>query len=241
MALDAGNVKIYCRGVDLSTALQSTTLDQTREEQDVSAYADPIRVMQPTLGRVSIAHAGIYGDGAFSISEVFRQAQTTDDEPITIFPEGAVVGNKSFIVLAHKAALSMPGAVSPGSVHKASLRASSRKAVADGVVAFNGAISTSSQTAAYQIGALTAGQWVIATVHLLGLTSSPNATFVLESDNAGGFPSGVTAATSAAQTTRGSVLLLAPGPQVDDWWRVRWTFSGTGNFTAVIGLGIAIA
>jgi len=241
VAIDAGTLKVYCRGTDLSTALQSTMVDMSREEQDATAYADAIRQMQPTLGKVSIAHAGIYSDGVNSISEVFRQAFTTDDEPISLYPNGAVVGEKAFIVLAHRAHISMPGAVVPGSIHKASLRASSRKPVADGVVGLNGAISSSSQTTAYQLGALAAGQSVIAAVHLLGLTGSPNVTFLLESDNAVGFPSGITQATSSAQTARGSVLLIGAGPNTDDWWRVRWTFSGTGNFTAVIGLGIAIA
>jgi hypothetical protein len=241
MALDAGNLKIYCRGVDLSIALQSTSLEQSREEQDETAYADAIRKMTPTLGRVSVAHAGVYSDGAFTIGEVFRQASTTDDEGITLAPEGATAGNKGFIVLAHKASITMPGEVAPGSIHKAALRGSSRYPLVDGVIGFNGAVSNNSQTAAYQLGALAAGQKIVATVHLLALSGSPSATFILESDNAVGFPSGIAQDTSAAQTARGSVVLQEATVVSDDWWRVRWTFSGTGNFTAVIALGLAAA
>ena len=239
MALDAGNVRVYCRGVDLSTMLQNTTLEQLREEADATAYADLIRKMEPTLGRISLAHAGIYGEGAFSLAEVFRQARDADDEPITIAPVGAVAGEKAFIVLAHKANLSLPESIAPGGIHKASLRAASRFAMGDGVVGLAGAVNGDSQTAAYQLGAVLAGQQVFATVHLLAMTGTPSVVFFLESDNGVGFPSAVIQATSAAQVARGSVLLQANGPISDDFWRIRWDHSGAGTFTALIALGAA--
>jgi hypothetical protein len=241
MALDSSNLKVWCRGTDLSASLQSTALDRTRDEVDTTVFTDTIRNMQATFQRVSVAHSGIYADGPFSIAEVLRQAKDTDEEPVTIAPEGATVGNKAFIVLAHRASIVLPDATSPGEVYKASLRASSRSPIGDGVIAYNGTINSDTQTAAYELGAPARGHRVIATVHLVGIASTPSAVFYLESDTAG-FPSATIQATSAAQTARGSVALSAIAtnavPITDTWWRVRWDWTTPGSFTAVIGIGI---
>lgn len=239
MAIDAGHTKVYARGVDLSTTLQNTTIEQSCEEVDVTAYANTARVMLPTLMRVSLAHAGIYVDGANTIGEAFRQARAAAAEPFTVFPEGTNVGAKALIVLAHKASITMPEAVAPGAVHKVSLRASSQQQVGDGVVEYAGAVSSDSQSAGTQLGALAAGETLLATIHILGVTTTPSVVFYLESDDGSGFPSATVRATSVAQTDRGSVLLQIAGAITDDWWRVRWDHSGVGSFTVVIALGIA--
>lgn len=240
MAVDAGNLKTYCRGVDLSTALQSTALDQTREEADDTVFASTIRSMKSTLQRVALAHSGLYEDGPFSLAEVFRQANVTDEEPVTICPVGPVVGERAFIVVAHKASLTLPESVAPGQLYRASMRASGRAPVpGNGVVGYFGAVSGDSQHAGVQLGAPAAGQQILATIHLVAIAPVPSVVFFLESDNGVGFGSPVIQDTSAAQVARGSVLLRKSGPITDDWWRVRWDHSGTGSFTALIALGLA--
>lgn len=242
MAKDTSNLKVWLRGTDLSTSLQSTGLDQVRDEVDETTFADPIRKMQATFQRVSVAHVGIYQEGPFSIAEVFRQAKDQDEEPVTIAPDGATVGNKAFIVLAHRASISLPNETSPGDIYRASLRASSRCAVGNGVIAHNGLVDSDSQTGAHNLGAPATGHRVIATVHLVAISSTPAAVFFLESDDGAGFASPTIRATSASQTARGSVALNAistlAAPITDTWWRVRWDWTTPGSFTAVIGIGI---
>lgn len=241
MAIDSSNLRVYCRGTDLSASLQSTGLGRVRDETDVTVFADTIRNMQATLQRVSLAHAGIYAEGPNSIAEVLRQATATDEEPVTVAPEGAVVGNKAFIVLAHRPSITLPEGAQPGDVFKASLVASSRAPVGDGVVAYNGTINSDTQTAAYNLGAPATGHRVVATVHITSVTTTPSVIFYLESDTSG-FPSPLIQATSASLTARGSVALSAiatvAAPITDTWWRVRWDWTTPGSFTAVIAIGI---
>lgn len=240
MALDAGGVKVFIRGTDLSTDLQSVALDQVRDEVDATVLASAIRTPQATFARVTLALAGLYNDGAATIGEVFRQAHAADVEPITVLPVGSTVGSRAFPVLANSAGLTMPGQMAPGQVIPVSLRGTGRAPIPlNGVVAFNGPISASGQFTALQLGATAQNQQIIATIHLTALTLSPSVTFFLESDNAVGFPSATIQATSAVTTGLGSVLLQDLGPATDDWWRVRWAFTGTGSFTALISLGLA--
>lgn len=242
--LDTSLMKIFARGADLSASMQSTALEQSRDEVDITTYPDPIRVMQATFPRVSLAHAGLYQDGPNTIGEIFRAANVTDEEPFTICPNGAVVGERAFIVVAHRASVTQPDGGTPGQVFKTSFRASARAMVpSNGVVAFNGTVNSDTATTPLQIGAPAAGQEILAHIHLYGIVSTPAAVFFLESDNLVGFGSPTVQATSASQTARGSVLLRKAGsvttPVTDDWWRVRWDWTTPGSFTAVIALGLA--
>lgn len=240
MAKDTSNLKVYLRGTDLSTSLQSTAIDQVGEEVDVTVFASQIRSLQPTFARATLAHAGLYEDGPNSLGEVFRQARAGTDEPITVAPDGVTVGNRAFIVVAEVATLTLPEDMAPGQVARASLRATANVAIPPlGRIHVNGSVAADSQGTALQLGALAAGQQLLATVHLIALTGTPSATFFLESDNGVGFATPTIQATSAVQTARGSVLLRKAGPVTDDWWRVRWDHSGTGSFTAIIALGLA--
>lgn len=241
MALDTRFLKVYLRGVDLSTRLQSCGIDRTRDEVDDTTFADTSRSMFPTFQRVGVAFAGLYDDGANTIGEALRQANVTDEEPVTLHPEGSTVGNLAEMILAHRASISEPEVMNPGQVIRASMRASSRTAIAVGQVVYNGLINADTQTAPIQLTALTTGHRALATIHLIAITSTPAATFFLESDDAVGFTTPTIQATSASQTARGSLSLSAIAtlavPITDTWWRVRWDWTTPGDFSAVISLG----
>lgn len=240
MAIDVGLTRVLCRGVDLSVVLQNTTLEQLREEVDATVYASDIRKNLPTLGKVTLAHSGLYDDGPFTLGAIQQQARDADDEPFTIFPEGIAVGRKAFIVRAHRASGEILAASAPGGVHQASIAAASHFSLGDGVAAYSGAVAADTQTAAVNVGAIVLGQRVVATVHLLAITGTPSVVFFLESAPNSGFSSPTIRATSAAMTARGSVLLQADGPITDTHWRLRWDHSGSGSFTSAV-LALATA
>jgi hypothetical protein len=96
-------------------------------------------------------------------------------------------------------------------------------------------ITTGSATA-LQLGAVSATQRVYCAIHVTSVSGGGSATFTLQSDNAVGFPSGTTQATSTAFTAIGAQWLEVLGPITDDWWRVGYTISGT--VTAFVSVGI---
>lgn len=242
MAIATTNLKVYVRGTDLSTRLQSFLPERIRDEADVTVLSDTSRSFLPTLQRVNIAFAGLYDDDEFSMGEVLRQAHDADEEPVTWHAEGSTVGNRSEAVLTHKASVNMPENLAPGRAIMASFRASTRTPVALGQVVYNGLVNSDTATTPIEFTpALSTGQRVMATIHLIGITSTPAATFFLESDSLVGFGTPTVQATSASQTARGSVALSAiatdAAPITDTFWRVRWDWTTPGDFTAVISLG----
>lgn len=94
-----------------------------------------------------------------------------------------------------------------------------------------------------QLGALLATGALYVTLHVLSAAgTTPSLTVVVESDDASGFASPTTRATLTAATARGGQTVKIPGPVTDDWWRVRWTISGTTPsflFVAAAGIGPA--
>ncbi len=96
---------------------------------------------------------------------------------------------------------------------------------------------------ARQLGALSATRALYVGLHVLSAAgTTPSVTVVVESDDAVGMASPTTRATFTAATAAGGQTVQIPGPVTDDWWRVRWTISGTTPsflFVAAAGLGPA--
>lgn len=92
-----------------------------------------------------------------------------------------------------------------------------------------------------QLGAVAAGQQVYAALHVLSVAgTTPSITFAIESDDNVGMSSPITRITFDAATAVGSQILRTPGAITDNYWRAKWTVSGTTpSFLAVVALGIA--
>jgi len=102
------------------------------------------------------------------------------------------------------------------------------------------ALTATGNTTARQLGAVVTGKKVYAAIHVVTmLGTTPSITFTLQSDNALGFPSATTQATSAAFTAIGAQWLEVAGPITDDYWRIGYTISGTSpQITAFVSVGI---
>lgn len=108
------------------------------------------------------------------------------------------------------------------------------------LVPMGAALTATGQTTARQLGAVATGKKVYAGIHVVDITgTTPSITFTLQSDNAVGFPSGTTQATSGAFTAIGAEWLEVAGPITDDWWRIGYTISGgSPSITAYVTVGI---
>lgn len=94
---------------------------------------------------------------------------------------------------------------------------------------------------AYQLGAVGAGQWLYANLHVLSATgTSPSLTVTVQSATDAVFTSPTTRATFTAATGPGGQSVRVSGPITDQWWRVGYTVSGTTpSFLFLASLGIA--
>lgn len=99
-------------------------------------------------------------------------------------------------------------------------------------VSATGALGT-----AVQIGAVSATQYVYATLHLLG-TAGTSITVLVESDDNSGFTTATTRGTFGPLTASGGNWLTpVAGAISDDWWRLRVS-AITGTWTVAGAVGI---
>jgi len=94
---------------------------------------------------------------------------------------------------------------------------------------------------AVQLGALAAGQYLYANLHVLSIsgTAAPTITVTVQSDDNSGFTTPTTRGSFAAKTAIGGEAIRIAGPFTDTYWRVGWTISGTNpSFLFLASFGI---
>lgn len=93
-----------------------------------------------------------------------------------------------------------------------------------------------------QVGAVGATQLAYATLHVFSITgSSVSLTVEIESDDNSGFTSAVSRITFTAATDGGGITSewkSVAGAITDDYWRAKWTVTGTAQFKFIVGFGI---
>lgn len=109
-----------------------------------------------------------------------------------------------------------------------------------GVCAHAATLTATGQSAAHQIGAVSASQRMYAAfvVQTAGGTT-PSITVKLQSDDNAGFTSATDRITFTAATAKGGQFSSVAGAVTDDYWRLQWTITGTTpsfQFRGFIGL-----
>lgn len=90
------------------------------------------------------------------------------------------------------------------------------------------AISGNGTGTGRQLGAVTADQDIVCCLHVTKAGgSTPSLTVIVESDDNAGFTTATTRLTMAAATDLTAEIKLAAGAITDDYWRLRWTTSGS--------------
>lgn len=97
-------------------------------------------------------------------------------------------------------------------------------------------ISATGHTTAVNVGALTAGSTIVAGIHVLSVsgTSTPTATFQLESASSSGGSYTLRGSAGAGMTAVGDQWLSTQTATTDAWWKLAVTVSGTTPSFSVV-------
>jgi hypothetical protein len=103
--------------------------------------------------------------------------------------------------------------------------------------------TTTGTGTAVQLGAVAAGKYLYANLHVLSIagTSSPTITVKLQSDDNSGFttPTDVAAGSFAAASAIGGQAIRVAGALADTYYRVAWTITGSSpSFLFLASFGI---
>jgi hypothetical protein len=228
---------VWLAQYELTGALNAVAVDYGAELQDDTTFADGgFRSRMPGLRNCTAQVEGLYDTGSID-SALFSQVGATS-VPFSVVPQGATEGNRAFTFYAQDAGYTPGGTV--GDMLGFSASAQGDSDLIRGTLAhYNTRTSTGTGTA-YQLGAASSSQRLYAALHVLTVSgSTPSLTVTIESDNAVGFPSAATALTLTAATAATSQFASVAGPITDDWFRVKWTISGSSpSFQFVVVFGV---
>ncbi|MFI6270733.1 hypothetical protein [Micromonospora zamorensis] len=241
-------VRLFSGGVDLTSNTNKVELKAEIEEKDVTAFSvtSTTEVWNQVIGGLATTTADAEGQweaGDASKVDDALWAARGGLGPLTICPAGATDGALAWLTKSLSGSYALGGQVGDVAPWSASWAGSwplsrglvlhppgtARTATGNGVVR--------------QLGAVTSGRALYVTVHVLSAAgTTPSLTVVVESDDNAGMSSAVTRATFTAATTAGGQSVQIVGPVTDDWWRVRWTITGsTPSFLFVAAAGIGPA
>jgi len=163
--------------------------------------------------------------------------------PWSLCPQGALDLAPAYLGQIHEASYQIGGEV--GDVAPWSVTGTGSGIVGRGQVAHPPGTSrtTSGSGVSLNLGAVAAGRFLVAAVHILSVTGTLSITPRIETDDATGFPSATTVATGTAVVAAGAPSgqwLASSGAAITDTFqRLAWTISGSGTclFAATIGIG----
>lgn len=241
------NVRYFVGLVDLTAQSNKVELDWSAEDKDTTNFGSDGKkeriagaedVTINAEGHDEHGNLGYIGDHWWNSRRLV--------EAHTIGPHSAVVGSMAYITEAVKLAKKTLGPA--GDVNGFTLGANGNAGLAIGQFAQSPGtpVTADADGTAIQLGALTSGQRLFASLHVLSVagTMTPELTMIVESDDEeafGGSPE--TRLTFSTFTTTGSeVQRSAIGAHTDDWYRVSFDVEdngGTGeSFLVVAAIGI---
>jgi len=242
------NCRLFAGAADLTANANKLELAAEVESKDVTAFnPNSGQTWTELLGGLASTKAS--GEGQWEALDLSKVDDSTwaalgGVGAWTACPAGANVGDVAWVTRMLTGSYQLGGQV--GDVAPWSADWSSSRPLARGQVLHPpGTPRTTTGTGtSRQLGALTAAQALYVTLHVLSIsgTATPTITVAVESDDNSGMSTPTTRATFAAATVLGGQAVKIPGAVTDDWWRVKWTISGTTPsflFISAAGIGPA--
>lgn len=236
---DAG---IYIGGYDVQTNHRAVTLQDNYEELETTALGHASRRFTGGLSSTSLTGELYLDYGASTIEHLLSQWRG-QVKVFVVTPDGDAVGDRAFFGSAFiSQANPLGGTV--GEMHKTTFAASGGSGypvVRGQLFKAAAAVTSSSNSSAVQLGAVTASQRIYAAIHVLSASgTSPTLDVIVQSDDNSGMTTATTRLSLTQATAITSEFASAAGAIADDYWRISWTIGGsaTPTFSFVVALGI---
>lgn len=242
----ANNVTTWFSGYDMTTDLNSTTLELGYEALDATTFqpatnTTPARVRAAGIEDVTLNQVGFWQAGTGLIDPTAFTALGGASQVISNSHDGAET-SPAYFYRARQYSYQMFGNIGELTPFQLTAQGSrgaglaSVPAVRGRVLKTKASVSATGATGtAFQLGAVGSGQYLYAGLHVF--SAGTTLTAVLESDNASNFPSATTQITFSTITAAGGYWgVRVAGPITDDWYRLRITaITGTFSIACVAG------
>ena len=234
--------RLVVGGYDFSDNVVSMNLNITAEELETTTInSGGFRSQAGGLQDVDFTANGYYESGA-NKPDALLGASNGAEHIITALADSGV-GNASYFFKARQFEYTMLGAV--GEIAPFNLSASQsadRPVRATQMNDFDTNITTTTNSASQQLGAVSSTQKLYANVHVWSVagTSTPTLTVKIQSDDNSSFTSPTDRITFTGATAIGAQYKTADGAITDTYYRAVLTVSGTSPvFKTLVNVGIA--
>jgi hypothetical protein len=242
------NARLFTGAADLTGASNKIELDAEREEKDVTTFldsADPDSGWKKFIGGLGSAKSqaeGFWEAGDLSKVDDTSWADLGGLSAWTALPTTSTAGSLAWFMKALRGKYTLLGQV--GDVAPWAAEAASTWPLVRGSVANppGTARTTTGSGTAVQMTAVSATQYLYASLHVLSIagTATPTITVKVQSNVDNTFGAPTDRLTFAAATVIGGQILRVPGPITDTWYRAAWTISGSSpSFLFLAAFGIA--
>lgn len=232
------NRRIFFGGYDLTGDSNSVVFSTEADAPEDTSFEDTSRSRL-----VGLESHALQANGQFNASRsdpALFTSMGAGEQLVTLGAEaGAAAGSTAYFFKALSGEYSPGGAV--GDVKPFSFSAVGTGDVYRGIlIAHETGLSSSGQSAGFQLGAVSAAQLVAAILHVIAVDDPGDGlTVTLESDDNASFTSATTRATFTSFSAIGAELKTVAGAITDDYWRITWTITGsTPSFTLAAAVAI---
>lgn len=235
--------RIYLAQFAVTTDHSSIRVSTSAEALDATKFGDTTRNSIGGLLNHTLTGEFYQQYGTGLIDDIVRaQVAASGGTVYTITPEGGAVGEEAYfgqtLVTAHDP---MGGTV--GDIHKGTfsgVAANGFPCIKGQLFKAAGATTATGTSSSVALGAVTAGQRVYASLHVLSASgTAPTLDVVVESDDNSGMTSDTNRIVFSQATAVTSAFGSAAGAITDTWWRINYTIGGTNpSFSFIVAIGI---
>lgn len=234
------NMRLWRGSTDLAGKTNQLAMTLTTDAlEDTGVDNTGARIYVPGLNGVTFEHSGRLDVGTGSVEAALQAEHGLVDQPMTV-AYAASVGSRAYLMQGIPSTLNPGGPV--GELYGFTVRAQGTGKVARGMLLEPGATArtaTYNGTAA-QAGAVAAGKYLYAALHVLSASAGDTLDVIVQSDDNSGMTSATNRITFTQATTTGYEWKSLAGPITDDYYRVSVTIAGTDpSFLFVVSIGIA--
>ncbi len=229
------NAGLWIAGYDLQSNLNAIAISAEAQAEDVTTFGDPNRTYAVGVKRALYSGAGLLDAPA----EAELQTDWGLSNLALTIAKATTINSVAFVGKVLLGQLQQSRSVNAPWTFSLNGEMCDRGFGRGRVMENQAAVTATGTGTGRQLRAISSGFKAFATLHVLSVSgTTPSLTVILESDDNSGFTSPATRATFTAATLVGGQHTSVDGPITDDYWRFKWTVSGTTpSFAFVCALG----
>ena len=235
------NAKVWLDSMDLTGDLNAVAIEQSVDMQEATTFGSDTKLSKPGMRSVKASLSGLINLGAGFSEEFLSSKIGLVDVPMSVGPMTGAEGEPGFSFLSSIASFNpVQGGV--GDILKFKLDAAATSArLVRGTIVHNAVRTTTGNGTVFNIGAVAAGQFLYAVLHVTAISGGPTVTVKVQSAPTVGFAAPTDRITFTAVTLKGSQWAVPiPGSITDAFWRATWSFSGGASPSITFIVNVAI-